>query len=280
MKIKGNFALILGAVVSFGIAIVIGGIVMPNYYESKKDVIKIIQLNKEYLTGKQIDEKDLVEVEVGKFNLPNNVIKLEDKKNIVNKYAKYNLKPGRYLYSDDFQEKKPTNELKYKTTSGLVTVKTDLAKSVGGIIKDGDYVEVHIITKGDGQGSMNDTLYPELAKVKVASIVADNGQAMGGHEASNQSNGENLQKPAFITFDTENFEQKRRIIEGNYNGEIHLALLNPEAIGVQPSTQVETAAIAPPPVKENSPSVQTKSSNNDEQNKSNNESGGGGFSIQ
>lgn len=269
-KIKGSLALVLIAVITFSGAAFISFYLMPKFYESKKETIMIPMLIKEKDIGEKIDEKNIKMVEIGKYNLPKDVVKTIEE--IKNKYvSSLSIKADRYVYKDQLSQEEPKTALKYKINDGGLAVPTDLAKAVGGLIKAGDIVEAHIVERDENSQKMIATLHDELRKLKVLKILNANGIST---EAVDE-NYKGYEKPDFVVFDTLTDIQKKLLIEGAYNGEIHLSLLNPD--NLENYKQKADMKKAPEVKKDEDKIEKEKESSNNPQTDTKEE---GGFEIQ
>lgn len=193
-----------------------------------KEVIEVPVLNKDYAMGMQIQESDILMKEMGKHNLDGNVIK--SKEEIKGMFTNRELKKGRLVYQEDVSKEKLKSSMLYDIKSGAVSVTTNLVKSVGGLPKAGDWVQVKII-KQDTQTRQIEVLsYAELEAVKLISIQAQTGDQVK-HDNSKESGGilaSNTElKPALATFDAK-AEQVEALLEGEYAGELHMVMLPAE----------------------------------------------------
>jgi Flp pilus assembly protein CpaB len=212
----------------FAISLVIVVLIMKQAANTK-EVIKLPVLNKSIAAGMQINETDIEMKEVGKHNLDNSVIKT--KEDIAGTYAVKEIQKGRFVYQEDVSKEKVKSSLMYDVKSGAVSVNTNLVKSVGGIPKAGDWVQVKIV-KQDPQTRKTQILsYAELEAVKLISIQSQAGSQVT-HDNSQDKNGgifagDSELKPALATFDAKP-EQVEALLEGEYGGQLHMVMLPPE----------------------------------------------------
>ena len=229
MKFRGSMKDKIVPVILFAISLVIVVFIMRQAANTK-EVIKLPVLNKSIAAGMQINETDIDMKEVGKHNLDSSVIKT--KENLISTYAAKEIQKGRFIYQEDVSKEKVKSSLMYDVKSGAVSVNTNLVKSVGGIPKAGDWVQVKIV-KQDPQTRKTQILsYAELEAVKLISIQSQAGSQVT-HENSQEKNGGILAsdselKPALATFDAKP-EQVEALLEGEYGGQLHMVMLPPES---------------------------------------------------
>lgn len=229
MKFRGSVKDKIVPVILFAISLVIVLLIMKQAANTK-EVIKLPVLNKNIAMGMQINETDIDMREIGKYNLDESVIK--GKEDLVGTYALKDILKGRFVYEEDISKEKVKSSLMYDIKSGAISVNTNLVKSVGGLPKAGDWVQIKII-KQDPQTRKTQILsYAELEAVKLISIQSQAGSQVT-HENSQEKNGGILAtdsdiKPALATFDAKP-EQVEALLEGEYGGQLHMVMLPPES---------------------------------------------------
>lgn len=162
--------------------------------------------------GEEITAKNLTTKEISVYN-NSNIIK--DKNNIIGKYAKHELYKNRYVYKDDIQTKKIDKTTYDKIKDGAVAITTDLTKSVGGLPRQDDYVQISIIIKDEDSGEVVVQQPEELKRVRVLQIQ-DSEKAI--------VNDKDEVQPTQVILDMTEAQQKV-ILKGEYLGDIHLTLL-------------------------------------------------------
>lgn len=202
------------------------------------------------------------------------------------KYALEDIHEGVYIYNFQVSDKKP-DELLGKIKHGTVTVKTDLDKCVGGLPVAGSYVRAYIVIKS-GE-TVKTVLHPELNQLQVLSVQNDQAAAIDSN--SGQANGSSVLNssstkssiPAHITFNTAAAIQETLLINGMYEGEVHLSLLNPGNVDPDFDKKLNKLPIgesnkevAPEPKESTVTPVPQKKNNQDSEKDSN----GGGITIQ
>jgi pilus assembly protein CpaB len=187
--------------------------------------VSIVRVAKDITAGEQIT-KDMVQtVQVGGYNLPNNVLKTES--SVVGKYAVSDLDSGDYILSSKLSAEPAgsayLSNLDGKKQAVSVTVKT-LADGLSGKLQPGDIVSV-IAPDFRKQGT---TVIPgELQYVEVIAVTTSSGGNAGaGNTASqaNQSSGNESNLPSTVTL-LASPEQSKLLAELDADDDIHLALV-------------------------------------------------------
>lgn len=255
LKLKGSFKNILFSLLFLVIAVAAASYIYIGSAKTRK-IVKVPVLKNNVEVGMVIKESDITNKEIGEFKLDNKIIKSQDE--LIGKYAIREIFQGRYLYKEDISDKKPATEVNEKIKYGALAVTTDLNKCVGGILKAGDYVKVNIIKKKDANNEIEVVQYRELSKVKVIAIENSYGEFINSAVEPEKNGlaavGSNQIKPATVVFDAEPGQEKK-LLEGEYLGDIHLVLLplsmQDEETDVQPEVTSGTEEkIKPVDVKE------------------------------
>lgn len=225
MRLKGSFKNILFSVLFLTISIALAAYIYVGSAKTRK-IIKVPVLRDNIKIGQEIKESDIANKEIGQFRIDKKIVR--SKEDIVGKYAVREILSGRYIYEDDISRIKPAVKVEEKIQYGAVAVTTDLNKCVGGIPRAGDYVKVKIIKKKlDSSSDIDVIQYEELNKVRILAIKNAYGDFLNNEESSKNGMagvGSNQIKPATVIFDTKPGQEKR-LLEGEYSGEIHLVLL-------------------------------------------------------
>ncbi|WP_432409206.1 SAF domain-containing protein [Wukongibacter sp. M2B1] len=74
----------------------------PMFNKAVANKVKIIRVTKDITIGDEITSNMIQTIEVGGYNLPNNVIK--NKENIIGKYATTDMKRGDYILSSKLSD--------------------------------------------------------------------------------------------------------------------------------------------------------------------------------
>ncbi|TYQ13119.1 UNVERIFIED_CONTAM: Flp pilus assembly protein RcpC/CpaB [Acetivibrio alkalicellulosi] len=115
---------------------------------------------------------------------------------------------------------------RYDIKSGAVSINTNLVKSVGGLPKAGDWVQIKIIRQNSQTRMIEVLSYAELEAVKLISLQSQSGEQI--KHATNKNGGilasESESKPAIATFDAKR-DQVEALLSGEYGGELHMIML-------------------------------------------------------
>ncbi len=225
LKIKGSLK---NKLVSFLFLVISLGIVYAIIHnvQQTREVEYVPVLNREVLALELITEDDIKMMEIGAFNMPDEIVKV--KEDMIGKYAARTLIADRYLYKEDFESQKPQITAQERIKGGALAVETDLIKCAGGLPNEGDNVKVNIIVKGRENG-VEIKQFDELSKVKILAIKDSVGAYIKKDSSSaNDSGGfgttQRDSKPAMIIFDVTP-EQEILLLKGLYSGQLHLVML-------------------------------------------------------
>lgn len=211
------------------LSLILGFVIVPQFNASTREVTIIPMLVKSVTEGSLIQDSNIKMVEVGKYNLPASVIHDRDK--LINTYAARDIAADRFLYEDDISRKEIKTSLIHKIRNGGVSIQTDLAKCVGGIPKPGDYVKVYVVTRDETAKIMKSTLYKALVQVEVLDVLNTNGLQIAKVSGTGTFSTQGKETtPAYIVLNTQYNLQEQLLIEGSYNGAIHLSLINPDNV--------------------------------------------------
>lgn len=210
----------IAGIVFLIIALMLGGISYSMSKQTQKTV-DIVVLKKDIERGKVIKEQDLMIAKRGSYNLPNGIV--TENSQIVGKVALNDMKKDREIYKDEITSDTTQTSFSSRILGKAIAVKTDLASAVGGEITPESFVQIAIVSKGEGGQAL--TSYPESTRaVRVLEVKQDSGQST----TQSNNDGSNIQaqvKPAVVVLDM-NEEQIKQVLPFNYNGVIHLILLN------------------------------------------------------
>jgi len=185
--ILGIACIVLSLFICFGLT--------PMFNEAVSSKVSIVRLINDIAIGDEITSNMIKTVEVGGYNLPNEVIK--NKENIIGKYATVDMKKSDYIlpsklsdvpiaeygYLDDFTGDKRAIS---------VTLRT-FASGLSGKLQMGDIVSVYVADYGDNK----ETLSPiELKYVGVLAVTLGTGYDTNQNEAEE---GEEKELPTTIT---------------------------------------------------------------------------------
>ena len=214
--------ILLAAAISF--------ILLPKFYADKGMTAMVLRAAEDIPAGTKIQDKQLASVEVGKFGLPDNIMK--DKSLIVGKIAQTNIAKGDFLFPQklgDFVANEKLDRVA-KDNQRLVTVSVpSIAAGLSSLLQGGDRVTVTVFVNQKTEGRENQIstpqvlLYPELKGLEVYSV--DNARTQSIAEARKQqtesqpSSGDPIPKAVTLVA-TE--AQATRLIEAEYTGKLHL----------------------------------------------------------
>lgn len=199
--------------------------VTPLFNAGISQKTSIVRVTKDIKSGDQIT-KDMVQtVEVGGYNLPENVLKNKD--SIVGKYAASDLTVGDYILNSKITNTPAANNAYLYNLNGekqaiSVTVK-NLANGLSGKLISGDIVSV-IAPDYKKQGA---TVIPqELQYVEVIGVTASTGYDTDQRDAgSNSTSSESDRKlPATVTL-LASPEQSKILADLESDGKLHLSLV-------------------------------------------------------
>lgn len=162
----GVLCILLALIICFGVT--------PLFSRSASEKTEIVRVTKDIKEGDEITAEMVQTVEVGAYNLPQNL--MTDKKEIVGKYATADLAVGDYILSSKLSTV-PAAENAYlynldgKKQAISVTIKS-FATGLSGKLESGDIVTVIV---ADYQGKGETAIPPELQYVEVISVTASSG---------------------------------------------------------------------------------------------------------
>lgn len=211
--------IIVAATISFGL--------LPKFYANKGATIMVLRASEDIPAGTKIENKQLAEVEVGAFGLPEGVI--DDKSLVVGKIAQTNISKRDYFFSQklgDFAANKILDRI-VKNNQRLVTVSVpSIAAGLSSHLQSGDIVTVAVFLDKATNGqdaSPQVIIYPELKGLEVYSVenarTQDTEEVRKQQSSSQSSTGDPVPK-AITLIVTE--AQAERLIESEYTGKLHL----------------------------------------------------------
>lgn len=208
--ILGIFCIVVSLLICFAITPLV------NQGLSKKATI--VRFNQNVMEGEQITKEMLDEVEVGNYNLPENVVR-----NISDAEGKYLLASvyaGDYIVSGKLSDE-PAAENKYlyslngEKQAMSITINT-FAEGLSGKLKSGDIVSV---IAPDYLGSGETVIPAELKYVEVIAVTAKS-----GYDANTEEETEEKELPSTVTVLVKT-EQSKLLARLEAEGEIHLSLV-------------------------------------------------------
>ena len=208
--IIGVLCILLALIICFGVT--------PLFSRSASEKTEIVRVTKDIKEGDEITAEMVQTVEVGAYNLPQNL--MTDKKEVVGKYATADLAAGDYILSSKLSAV-PAAENAYlynldgKKQAISVTIKS-FATGLSGKLESGDIVTVIV---ADYQGKGETAIPPELQYVEVISVTASS-----GYDANTGEVVDEKELPSTVTL-LVTTEQAKVLAELEQDSELHLALV-------------------------------------------------------
>ena len=206
----GVLCILLALIICFGVT--------PLFSRSASEKTEIVRVTKDIKEGDEITAEMVQTVEVGAYNLPQNL--MTDKKEVVGKYATADLAAGDYILSSKLSAV-PAAENAYlynldgKKQAISVTIKS-FATGLSGKLESGDIVTVIV---ADYQGKGETAIPPELQYVEVISVTASSGYDANTGEVVDEKE---LTSTVTLLVTT---EQAKVLAELEQDSELHLALV-------------------------------------------------------
>lgn len=206
----GVLCILLALIICFGVT--------PLFSRSASEKTEIVRVTKDIKEGDEITAEMVQTVEVGAYNLPQNL--MTDKKEVVGKYATADLAAGDYILSSKLSAV-PAAENAYlynldgKKQAISVTIKS-FAAGLSGKLESGDIVTVIV---ADYQGKGETAIPPELQYVEVISVTASS-----GYDANTGEVVDEKELPSTVTL-LVTTEQAKVLAELEQDSELHLALV-------------------------------------------------------
>ena len=206
----GVLCILLALIICFGVT--------PLFSRSASEKTEIIRVTKDIKEGDEITAEMVQTVEVGAYNLPQNL--MTDKKEVVGKYATADLAAGDYILSSKLSAVPAAENAYLYNLDGTkqaisVTIKS-FATGLSGKLESGDIVTVIV---ADYQGKGETAIPPELQYVEVISVTASSGYDANTGEAVDEK-----ELPSTVTL-LVTTEQAKVLAELEQDSELHLALV-------------------------------------------------------
>jgi len=210
--VVGVICILLSLLICFGLT--------PLFNKGMSQKTEIIRVVKEIKSGDEITKDMIQTVEVGGFNLPENVIRTKD--NVIGKYATSDLGIGDYILNTKVSEIPAAENAYLYNLDGSkqaisITIKT-FANGLSGKLQSGDIVSV-IAPDYKKQGK---TVIPtELKYVEVISVTASSGYDANTGE---QGTEDDRELPSTVTL-LVTPEQGNILAELEADSKLHLSLV-------------------------------------------------------
>lgn len=212
--VLGIFCIAVSLIICFAITPLV------NAGLSKK--VTIVRFNQQVNEGEEITKNMVVEVEVGNYNLPENVVR--SVADVEGKYLTATVYAGDYILTDKISDE-PAAENKYlynlngEKQAMSITIST-FAEGLSGKLKSGDIVSV---IAPDYLGSGETVIPAELKYVEVIAVTAKSGHDANTREAVTKEE-EEKELPSTVTVLVRP-EQSKLLARLEAEGEIHLSLV-------------------------------------------------------
>ena len=206
----GVLCILLALIICFGVT--------PLFSRSASEKTDIVRVTKDIKEGDEITVEMVQTVEVGAYNLPQNL--MTDKKEVVGKYATADLAAGDYILSSKLSAVPAAENAYLYNLDGTkqaisVTIKS-FATGLSGKLESGDIVTVIV---ADYQGKGETAIPPELQYVEVISVTASS-----GYDANTGEVVDEKELPSTVTL-LVTTEQAKVLAELEQDSELHLALV-------------------------------------------------------
>ena len=210
-------------------------VVVPKLYENKSATTTVIKVNKTVLSGSKLEGKDLSEVTVGAYGLPDSVIK--DQKELLGKYTKTDLFEGALILSDNISTYKvdAVIDALMLENKRLVTISLpSIAAGLSAHLQAGDLISVVSFIPAKEQQTMDGftsqpgrvILSPELKLLQVYGIENANTESTETikerKDSSNNMSDDPVPKTVTLVV-TE--AQALKLIEAEYSGKLHIVFV-------------------------------------------------------
>ena len=206
----GVLCILLALIICFGVT--------PLFSRSASEKTEIVRVTMDIKEGDEITAEMVQTVEVGAYNLPQNL--MTDKKEVVGKYATADLAAGDYILSSKLSAVPAAEHAYLYNLDGTkqaisVTIKS-FAVGLSGKLESGDIVTVIV---ADYQGKGETAIPPELQYVEVISVTASS-----GYDANTGEVVDEKELPSTVTL-LVTTEQAKVLAELEQDSELHLALV-------------------------------------------------------
>lgn len=206
----GALCILLALIICFGVT--------PLFSRSASEKTEIVRVTMDIKEGDEITAEMVQTVEVGAYNLPQNL--MTDKKEVVGKYATADLAAGDYILSSKLSAVPAAENAYLYNLDGTkqaisVTIKS-FATGLSGKLESGDIVTVIV---ADYQGKGETAIPPELQYVEVISVTASS-----GYDANTGEVVDEKELPSTVTL-LVTTEQAKVLAELEQDSELHLALV-------------------------------------------------------
>ena len=231
--IKGFFSgRIFLSLLSLSLAALCAFVFLPALYRDQKATLQVVRVKEKVERGARIASHHVEVVEVGSFNLPQQV--LLSLQGIIGCYAQVDLYPGDFVFPEKISLFRIEQRLDSLLASGqqlLTVTPKNAAQSLAAHLRGGDFVSVAVISElrlPTGEMQRVVEYPPELSHLEVYAVEnvrgsllnVDNGARDYPALASTQAGNEDL-IPKTVTFIVDG-EQGALLLRAEYGGGFHL----------------------------------------------------------
>lgn len=212
-------------IISMILAYIIGFHIIPRDCNRSSQTRFALKFIEDIEINKKIERKNIELVEIGKYNFPNNV--LYDENEVIGKYTATDIKKNQFVMDTLINDRIPPNDtFRYgDPIYDAIAINTDIAKCVGGLPKVGDRVRVLIYIPSKELNSIGHVMIDEdLDDVEVIDLLNHDGISILEVKSNAISGGYAQTKVPSIVVLKANYTQQKKLIQGMYEGELHLAL--------------------------------------------------------
>jgi pilus assembly protein CpaB len=211
--VVGLTAIVLSLIICFGVT--------PLFNNALQSKISIVRMVKDVNAGEQITADNIQVVEIGKYNLPNTVLK--NKENVVGKYATTDLFKGDYILNTKVSAS-PLSKNKYlygldgNKQAISISIKS-FAAGLSGKIETGDIISIIV----SNYGELRETITPkELEYVRVLAVTTNKGSDK--EYTDNKKDDKEQELPSTVTL-LVNKTQAKLLAELEEKGKMHVSLI-------------------------------------------------------
>ena len=210
----GVFCILLSILICFGLT--------PLFNRAVSQKVEIVRVTQPICAGEQITDEMVQVVQVGGYNLPDNVI--HEKVNAVGKYAAADLAIGDYIINTKLSDAPAAdNSYLYDLDGSRQAISVTIhsfASGLSGKLQSGDIVSV---VAPDYKKQGQTVIPPELQYLEVISVTASTGYDANTGEAQTDE-GDEKELPSTVTL-LVTPEQSKVLAELEEEGTIHLTLV-------------------------------------------------------
>ena len=208
--VLGVLCIVLSLIICFAVT--------PLFNKAMSEKTEIVRVVKPISVGEEITSDMVKTIEVGSYNLPDDVVKHSD--TVVGAFASADLAPGDYILTSKIAEEPAAENAYLYNLDGTkqaisVTIKS-FATGLSGKLESGDIVTVIV---ADYQGKGETAIPPELQYVEVISVTASS-----GYDANTGEVVDEKELPSTVTL-LVTTEQAKVLAELEQDSELHLALV-------------------------------------------------------